>query len=45
MCIRDRRYREAASKRGLGFSLQGAVCVMLLVGAVAGIINTFVHGG
>jgi glutathione S-transferase len=39
------RYREAASKRGLGFSLQGAVCVVLLVGAVAGIINTFVHGG
>jgi glutathione S-transferase len=38
-------YREAANKRGPGFSLQGAACVVLLVGAAIGIINTFVHGG
>jgi glutathione S-transferase len=39
------RYIEAANRRGLGFTLQGAVCVVLLVGAVAGIVNSFVHGG
>jgi glutathione S-transferase len=38
-------YTEAASKRGAGFAVQGAACVVLLVGAVAGTINTFVHGG
>jgi glutathione S-transferase len=38
-------YREAANKRGPGFSLQGAACVVLLLGAAIGIINTFVHGG
>ncbi|MGA8649761.1 MAG: MAPEG family protein [Xanthobacteraceae bacterium] len=38
------RYSEAAERRGLGFTLQAAVCVALLVGALAGIVNTFVHG-
>jgi len=35
------RYREAAKQTGSGFQPAGAVCVVLLVGAVAGIINTF----
>jgi len=39
------RYTAAASKRGPGFTVQGAVCVVLLVGALAGIINNFAHGG
>ena len=39
------RYAEAAGRRGLGFTLQGAVCVVLFVGAVAGIANSFAHGG
>ena len=39
------RYTEAAGRRGLGFTLQGAVCVVLLVGAVAGIVSSFAHGG
>ena len=38
-------YTEAAGKRGAGFAVQGAACVVLLVGAVAGIVSTFVHGG
>ena len=39
------RYAEAARRRGFGFTLQGAVCVVLLVGALAGIVNNFAHGG
>jgi glutathione S-transferase len=39
------RYAEAAGRRGFGFTLQGAVCVVLLVGVVAGIVNNFAHGG
>jgi glutathione S-transferase len=38
-------YTEAAGRRGLGFTLQTAVCVVLLAGAVAGIASSFVHGG
>jgi glutathione S-transferase len=39
------RYTAAASKRGPGFTLQGAVCIVLLVGALAGIVNNLAHGG
>jgi glutathione S-transferase len=39
------RYTEAAERRGRGFTLQGIVCGVLLVGAVAGIVNKLVHGG
>jgi len=39
------RYTAAADKRGPGFTVQGAVCVVLLIGAIAGIINNFAHGG
>jgi glutathione S-transferase len=39
------RYTEAAGRRGFGFMLQGAVCIVLLLGAVAGIVVSFVHGG
>ena len=39
------RYSEAANRRGLGFTLQAAVWVVLLVGAGARIVNGFVHGG
>jgi len=39
------RYTDAAERRGPGFTLQGAVCAVLLVGAVAGIVNSLVHGG
>ena len=39
------RYAEAAGRRGFGFTVQGAVCVVLLVGALAGIVNNFAHGG
>jgi glutathione S-transferase len=39
------RYSKAAERRGPGFGLQAAVCIVLLVGALAGIIDSFVHGG
>jgi|SRR5260370_31558969 glutathione S-transferase len=39
------RYSEAANRRGPGFGLQAGVCIVLLVGAVAGIVSSFVHGG
>jgi glutathione S-transferase len=39
------RYAQAAGWRGLGFTLQTAVCIALLVGTVAGIVNHFAHGG
>ena len=38
-------YTEAAGRRGLGFTVQTAVCVGLLVGALAGIASSFAHGG
>jgi glutathione S-transferase len=37
-------YSEAANKRGPGFGIQAAACVVLLVGAVIGIIWSLVHG-
>jgi glutathione S-transferase len=39
------RYTAAADKRGPGFTVQGAVCVALLVGALAGVISKLAHGG
>lgn len=39
------RYTEAAEKRGPGFGLQAGVCMVLLVGALVGIIYSLVHGG
>jgi glutathione S-transferase len=38
-------YSEAADKRGPGFGIQAAVCGVLLVGALSGIISGLVHGG
>ncbi len=38
-------YTQAAEKRGPGFGLQALVCAVLLVGALAGIISSFLHGG
>jgi glutathione S-transferase len=38
-------YTEAAGKRGAGFAVQAAACGVLLIGSLAGIINTFLHGG
>jgi len=38
-------YTQAAEKRGPGFSIQGAVCVVLLVGTLIGIATNLVHGG
>ena len=38
-------YSEAASKRGPGFGVQAAACGVLLVGALAGIVNAIVHAG
>ena len=39
------RYTAAASKRGPGFTVQGAVCGVLLVGALGGIVGKLLHGG
>jgi glutathione S-transferase len=39
------RYTAAADKRGPGFTVQGAVCVVLLVGALAGVMSKLAHGG
>jgi glutathione S-transferase len=38
-------YTQAAEKRGPGFGLQAAVCGVLLIGALVGIINAQMHGG
>jgi glutathione S-transferase len=38
-------YTQAADKRGPGFGLQVLVCVVLLVGALVGIIGHIAHGG
>ena len=38
-------YTQAAEKRGLGFGVQAGVCVVLLIGALFGIINSLAHGG
>jgi glutathione S-transferase len=37
-------YSEAANRRGPGFGIQAAACVVLLIGAVIGIISSLVHG-
>jgi glutathione S-transferase len=37
-------YSEAANKRGAGFGIQAAVCAVLLIGALIGIISGLVHG-
>jgi glutathione S-transferase len=37
-------YRQAAGRRGPGFGIQAGVCIVLLVGALAGIAKTFMHG-
>jgi glutathione S-transferase len=37
-------YSQAAEKRGPGFAIQAAVCMVLLVGAVAGIAASLWHG-
>ena len=33
-------YSKAAASRGAGFGIQGIVCAVLLIGAVAGIVST-----
>jgi glutathione S-transferase len=38
-------YTEAAAKRGPGFAVQAAVCIVLLLGAVAGIVASLWHAG
>ena len=38
-------YTQAADKRGGGFALQAAVCLVLLIGALIGIFSSFAHGG
>jgi glutathione S-transferase len=38
-------YSQAADKRGPGFGLQVMVCLVLLIGAVAGIVGHIAHGG
>jgi glutathione S-transferase len=37
-------YTEAAARRGPGFGFQAAVCIVLLVGALAGIVASFLRG-
>jgi glutathione S-transferase len=36
-------YSKAAEKRGLGFTIQMAVCLALLIGALAGIVVALAH--
>jgi glutathione S-transferase len=36
-------YTAAADKRGPGFSIQALVCGVLLIGALIGIVSSFVH--
>jgi glutathione S-transferase len=38
------RYTEAAERRGPGFGVQTGVCIVLLVGTLAGIVHSFAHG-
>ncbi len=38
-------YTKAADKRGPGFAIQAAVCGVLLVGALIGIVTSLIHGG
>jgi len=38
-------YTQAADKRGPGFAVQAAVCLLLLIGALVGIIASLVRGG
>ena len=38
-------YTNAAERRGTGFTVQAGVCVVLLIGALAGIISSFMYGG
>lgn len=38
-------YTQAADKRGPGFALQAAVCVVLLIGSLVGIVTSLVHAG
>lgn len=38
-------YTQAPQKRAPGFGLQVAVCVVLLIGVLIGIFNSFAHGG
>jgi len=38
-------YTQATEKRSPGFGLQAGVCLVLLIGALAGIINGLAHGG
>src|SRR5271170_4064713 len=37
-------YTAAAEKRGLGFGIQALACVVLLIGALVGIVTSLVHG-
>jgi glutathione S-transferase len=37
-------YSKAAASRGPGFGIQSIVCVVLLIGAVAGIVMSLLHG-
>jgi glutathione S-transferase len=38
-------YTRAPDKRAPGFALQAAVCIVLLLGTLAGIFNGFAHVG
>jgi glutathione S-transferase len=38
-------YTQAADRRGPGFGVQAAVCGVLLIGALVGIIGSLTHGG
>jgi glutathione S-transferase len=38
-------YTEAANKRGPGFGIQAAVCAVLLIGALVGIVSSLAQGG
>ena len=38
-------YTQGADKRGPGFALQAAACIVLLIGTLIGIFNSFAHGG
>jgi len=38
-------YTQAAAKRGPGFGIQAAVCGVLAIGALVGIIGSLAHGG
>jgi glutathione S-transferase len=38
-------YTKAAASRGPGFGIRAAVCLVLLLGAVGGIVASFVHNG